>query len=335
MGRTLPDRPRMDGGTRQVAIACQGGGSHTAFTAGVLERLFANPPADVELVGLSGTSGGAMCAALAWCGWTVEAETPGPLLRDFWADLTASHPMTRWANQGIQWGIALHRSGVPFPDASPYHWPSAGWGQRALRKLLERHVDFDAVRAQADEADLALLVSAIDVLSGEFRIFRETELTVDALLASAAEPHLFRAVDLDGHHYWDGLFSKNPPIQDFMHLDDCPDPDEIWLIKINPQQRDRVPRTPAGIADRRNELSGNLSLNAEVEFIRQVNTWIEQGHLPDRYTHTDVRRIPFSQPDLDWRTKLDLSPAFIDELFEDGRRAAQTFLADRDEDGTE
>ena len=26
---------------RSVAIACQGGGSHTAFTAGVLSRLFA------------------------------------------------------------------------------------------------------------------------------------------------------------------------------------------------------------------------------------------------------------------------------------------------------
>ena len=52
----------------RVAIACQGGGSHTAFTAGVLQGLLGNLPSDVEVVALSGTSGGAICATLAWEG---------------------------------------------------------------------------------------------------------------------------------------------------------------------------------------------------------------------------------------------------------------------------
>ena len=52
---------------RRVAIACQGGGSHTAFTAGVLSRLLDGPELDeYEIVGLSGTSGGAVCALMAW-----------------------------------------------------------------------------------------------------------------------------------------------------------------------------------------------------------------------------------------------------------------------------
>ena len=52
---------------RRIAIACQGGGSHTAFTAGVLTRLFGSDEIDgYEVVGLSGTSGGAVCALLAW-----------------------------------------------------------------------------------------------------------------------------------------------------------------------------------------------------------------------------------------------------------------------------
>jgi len=56
-----------DTGRTRVAIACQGGGSHTAFTAGVLERLLgAGELSGVEVVGLSGTSGGAVCALLAW-----------------------------------------------------------------------------------------------------------------------------------------------------------------------------------------------------------------------------------------------------------------------------
>ena len=58
------ERPRRS----RVAIACQGGGSHTAFTAGVLEGLLANLPEEVDIVALSGTSGGALCASLAWDG---------------------------------------------------------------------------------------------------------------------------------------------------------------------------------------------------------------------------------------------------------------------------
>jgi NTE family protein len=52
-----------------VAIACQGGGSHAAFTAGVLSALLGPEHRErYRLAGLSGTSGGAMCAALAWAG---------------------------------------------------------------------------------------------------------------------------------------------------------------------------------------------------------------------------------------------------------------------------
>jgi len=51
----------------RVAIACQGGGSHTAFTSGVLKRLLrAEESKRYEVVGLSGASGGAVCALLAW-----------------------------------------------------------------------------------------------------------------------------------------------------------------------------------------------------------------------------------------------------------------------------
>lgn len=310
----------------KVAIACQGGGSHTAFTAGVLRRLFDEPTLEADVVGISGTSGGAICALLSWYGRVHPDHESGPLLLDFWADLAARTPVQRFANDAIQWGITMTRMGVTIPESSPYHSPGARWGQQQLRDLLEHHVDFEAIPSLLDGTEPALLISAIDVLSGDFRIFREDEMGADAILASAAEPHLFTAVEHDGHYYWDGLFSKNPPIQNFMTIEDRPDPDEIWIVKINPQERSRVPKTTAGIADRRNELSGNLSLNSEVRFVRQVNEWIENGYLPDRYTHTDIERIRFRRPDLDWRTKLDRSPEFVERLIDDGERAAETFL---------
>jgi len=82
-----------DGGQRRrVVIACQGGGSYTAFTAGVLKRLLgAGELTGLEVAGLSGTSGGAVCALLAWYalldGDPVRA---GQLLDQFWADNSAS-----------------------------------------------------------------------------------------------------------------------------------------------------------------------------------------------------------------------------------------------------
>ena len=68
-----------------------------------------------------------------------------------------------------------------------------------------------------------LLISAADVRTGEFRIFRShaidrepaDEITSDVILASAAVPTLFRAVQLGEHVYWDGLFAQILPFETF------------------------------------------------------------------------------------------------------------------------
>ncbi|MES3516816.1 MAG: patatin-like phospholipase family protein [Natronomonas sp.] len=310
-----------------VAIACQGGGSHTAFTAGVLDTILTEFPEQYDLLGLSGTSGGAACATLAWYGLTTPEETPAELLSSFWKDLAANEPLHRAANTAIRVGIELQRAGVPLPDISPAYSPGAKWGEQEFRRTIESHIDFESIPDRLDGSEPALFLSAIDVLSGQFEIFREDDLSTDAIVASAAEPRIFDAVEIDDKYYWDGLFSKNPPIVDFMDAGDIPDPDEIWLIKINPTERDRVPRSPEGISDRRNELSGNLSMNAEIRFLQRINRWIEGGHLPERYTHTEIRRIPFQKGNrLSWRTKLDRDPAFIDRLYSDGTQRGQVFL---------
>ncbi len=312
-----------------VAIACQGGGSHTAFTAGVLRELLENIPQQYNIVGFSGTSGGAACATLAWYGHVHPEEDSGRLLSGFWDDLSAKSPLHRAANNLLRWGIQLQRAGVPMPDVSPADTPGSKWGEGEFLDLLNAYVDFEAVPELLDGNEPGLFISAIDVCAGTFEIFREDDLSAKSVLASAAEPHLFEAVELDGKHYWDGLFSKNPPLVDFMEARDVTDPDEIWLIKINPQERPEPPRSMEGINNRRNELSGNLSLNAEVRYINQVNSWIEQGFLPDRYTHTEVKRIRFPKGQkLDCRTKLDRDPEFIQSLVEQGGAEAESFLAD-------
>lgn len=317
----------MTPGSTPVAIACQGGGSHTAFTAGVLSEVLPALPNSYELVGLSGTSGGAACAAVGWYGLLTPDTTPESLLREFWTALAANTPFDSAANTAIRFGIELQRAGVPVPEISPALSVGSRIGQRRFHELLEATIEFDAVPDMLEDGDPALFVSAIDVRSGTFRVFREDELSTDAILASAAEPHVFQAVEIDGEHYWDGLFAKNPPLTEFIGAADIADPEEIWLISINPQERDHVPTSLDGINDRRNELAGNLSLNAERRFIERVNAWIEEGYLPERYTHTTIRTIPFEKgSELDWRTKLDRDPDFIEELFTAGQEAGRAFL---------
>ena len=103
-------------------------------------------------------------------------------------------------------------------------------------------------------------------------------ITLDATLASAAIPTLFQAVEIDGHAYWDGLFSENPPINSFLeNVDKKQKPNEIWIIQINPAKRNDIPQSTQDILDRRNELAGNLSLFHSIQNIHRVNELMEFG----------------------------------------------------------
>jgi NTE family protein len=306
---------------RTVAIACQGGGSHTAFTGGVLQRLLADE--DSRVVGLSGTSGGAVCALLAWYGLlTGGAAEAGRLLERFWEANAATTLSGKLANAWLV-GLARLEGRVSLPTVSPYAYPDVAGP--ALTDLLTDHVDVDRLarlQESPPEDQPLLLVGAVDVLSGDFQTFssRRGEITVNAVLASAAVPLLFRAVEERGRYYWDGLFSQNPPLREL------PDagPEEIWVVRINPRARATEPRSVGDIADRRNELAGNLSLEQELYVIRKVNEWADRLGPP--YRRIEVREIDLDL-DLDLPSKLDRSPAFLRRLFDAGREQADAFLA--------
>jgi NTE family protein len=320
-------RPGVDEGTTTVAIACQGGGSHTAFTAGVLRGLLANWRDEDRLVGLSGSSGGAINALLTWYG----LEMGGPAaaadrLEDFWADIAASDLSDRWTNEWAVWGSRVRSSGAPVPEVSPYDQPFTRVARDRLRRTIERYVEFERVPDLAGGAP-TLIVGTVDVNGGEFETFVDGAVTIDALLASTAVPDLFEAVEIDGHWHWDGLFSQNPPVHDLVS-ESAEKPDEIWVVQINPQERSGEPTSMEEIADRRNELSGNLSLNQEIAFIERVNDWVAAGHLPDSYKQINVRRVELDR-ELHCSSKLDRSPSFLRELVAGGEAAAAAFLDDR------
>jgi NTE family protein len=315
---------------RSVAIACQGGGSHTAFTAGVLRR-FLHDKATLDAHGyriraLSGTSGGAICALLAWYG-LAQDDWPGGIkrLEAFWADNAAREPWDAAVNQWLM-ALAWWRDFVAFPEVSPYDYPP--WAEERLRAMLEAQVDFAKIPALVRPDSPALLVGAVSVLSGKFKVFKNQRVTVDAMVASAAIPNIFRATCVQNLPYWDGLFSQNPPVRDLVDDVDPPSakPDEIWVIQINPLKRRTEPRHIAEILDRRNEMAGNLSLQQELYHIRKINQLIRKGIIQDgKYKRVTVRVVALDE-DLPVASKLDRSPAFIERMMRCGDEAADTFL---------
>jgi NTE family protein len=317
----------MENGARnRVAIACQGGGSHTAFTAGVLEGLMESLPSDVDVVALSGTSGGAICAALAWDG-LVHGD-PGlasQKLRAFWGAMAAREPMDQLANQALM-GVMALRDFMVFPEVSPYQLPT--WGADRFAAMLNEAFDFEELRRLAVQPGApSLQIGAVEVLSGHFEVFTGEALCAEMLLASAAVPELYRAVAVPGRgQFWDGLFSQNPPIRDLVKKRI----DEIWLIQINPSTCSRVPMETHEILDRRNELSGNLAMEQELHFIESINRAISQGIASQtKYRPIEITRIPMDR-DLGYRTKLDRRPELLHELREYGQTRCRLFLRDRE-----
>ncbi|MFB6148768.1 MAG: patatin-like phospholipase family protein [Halobacteriales archaeon] len=311
-----------------VAIACQGGGSHTAFTAGVLQELLRQWDHDRhELVGISGSSGGAFNALVAWYGLvSQDASRAIELLDALWDDLAAKGPVDRVTNDWLVGWSRIESSGLPVPRLTPYMNPGARWGQDRIKEILEAHIDFETVPELCQRGTPELVVGTVDVNGGEFETFVNEAVTPEAVLASAAVPNLFEGIELHGHLHWDGLFSQNPPIDDLLTVDSERKPAELWIIQINPQEREGTPTTLEEIADRRNELAGNLSLNQELRFIERVNHWIDEGHLSgDQFTKTKVRRISIDR-DYHCSTKLDRSPEFIEELQTLGKERAAAFL---------
>jgi NTE family protein len=311
----------------KVAIACQGGGSHTAFTAGVLKGLLREWDDEYELVGISGTSGGAFNALATWYGLvTADATRAIDLLDALWTDLAADALPDRLANDWLVGLSRMESSGLPFPQVSPYLVPGSRLGEERVRRTLERHIDFDAVADHCDSGAPELVVGTVNINAGVFETFANEAVTPEAVLASSAVPHLFEAVEIDGHYHWDGLFSQNPPIDDLMTVDAARKPEELWVIQVNPQERAGEPTSLEEIADRRNELSGNISLNQELRGVERVNEWIDEGHLPESdFRRTEIRRIPMGRT-YHCSTKVDRSPAFIRELMALGERRAAAFL---------
>ena len=183
-----------------IDLALQGGGSHGAFTWGVLDRLLEEPW--LHIAAISGTSAGAMNAAVLADGWTEGgAEGARAALDRYWQHVSraaAFSPlqrspldrlMGRWTFDTSPVYIAMD---LMSRVLSPYDLNPLGFNP--LRTILTESIDFDRLA----RSPIKLFITATNVRTGRGRIFRNAEITADVLLASACLPTMFRAVEIDG-----------------------------------------------------------------------------------------------------------------------------------------
>jgi NTE family protein len=266
-----------------INLALQGGGSHGAFTWGVLDRLLEDARFDIDAI--SATSAGAVNAVAMAHGvslggregarrkltelWTVisrKGSVWNPLPPNPYEKLWAMSPWAAFATLPAQWMQALGSLVSPY-DVNPL-------GLNPLKDVLREVVDFEHLKTC--HMATRLFVAATNVRSGKVKIFENAELSVDAILASACLPNLFKAVEIGGEAYWDGGFMGNPAIFPLIYKGASRD---VVVVHVNPIRREDVPDTATEIRDRMNEISFNSSLMREMRAIAFVQKLMAEERL--------------------------------------------------------
>ncbi|GLU35819.1 FAD-dependent oxidoreductase [Trinickia caryophylli] len=199
----------------QTVLILQGGGALGAFECGVVRALEEH---DVVPDVVSAVSIGAFNGAII-------ASHPGAAtqaLSAFWRELTIHLPRmpaqvytdALLASYVLCFGVpnfcVPRWVRMPLSPLAYLGWSSSLYDTGPAIELIERYVDF----ARLKTSPIRLLVSAVDVSSGELKIFDSyvDELTPQHLLASGSLPPSFPWTCVDGHAYWDGGIVSNSPL---------------------------------------------------------------------------------------------------------------------------
>jgi NTE family protein len=314
---------------KPINIALQGGGSHGAFSWGVLDRLIED--GRLDFAAISGTSAGAMNAVALADGW-VRGGPDGARqkLQDFWRAVARKGRFS--PVQRTPWDVALgnwsieNTPGYIWYDAvsrmfSPY--VANPLNLNPLRDAVASEIDFKNVRACEG---IKLFISATNVETGQLRVFNPDEIDIDVIMASACLPQLFQAVEIDGTPYWDGGYGGNPAIYPFFKATATED---VLLVQINPVIREGTPKSANEIQNRIDEITFNAGLLREFRAIAFVKDLIAAGRLPHgEFRDIRMHRIDADEAfkDLSASSKINAEWAFLEYLRDLGRTAASDWL---------
>jgi NTE family protein len=293
----------------RVALALQGGGSHGAFTWGVVDRLL---EAGQRIDTICGVSSGAMIGVMVTQG-LVRGGPAGARaeMRRLWKRVSHAHalsplqaaPLERWlwggrdlSNSVLWQGMEMAMRMFSPAQINPF-------GHNPMRALLE---DLIEPHLLTDPAAPRLTVAATDVVTGQAVFFDNATIDVDVLCASSCLPFVFPAVQIKGRAYWDGGYAGNPPLGPLLRPDP---PAELILVRAQAAHRPGVPATPTEITNRLNEIACQNVLAAELAAL-PASVKLRSYDADDALLH-----LPIS-------SKLNGEEAFLQELFEAGRDTA-------------
>jgi NTE family protein len=325
--RKQPHKP----GVKHISVALQGGGSHGAFTWGVMHRLMSEPRLYID--GISGTSAGAMNAVVFADGF-LKGKRQGAIdgLAEFWHRVSRMSPIPRMFPRGIPglsdgWAVDNDPSFMLLDFMTRMMAPRQFNPLKLdpLGDLLRELVDFEQLRAHPE---VKLFVTASNVRTCKSRIFRTHEITPATLMASACLPLLFEAVEVDGEFYWDGGYLGNPAIYPLIH--EC-DSSDVVLVQINPLNRPDVPVTSRDILNRINEMTFNASLVREMHGFATISQLVESGALnDDRYVAVRFHEISAEAElaDMGALSKMNTEPEFLEHLHQMGYEAADRWVSE-------
>ena len=394
-------------GTKKIAIACQGGGTHAAFTWGVLTKILetkrrwdaeAGNDATFDITAISGTSAGALCALATWYGLVPNTKDSdcGTLdkaierLNFLWTTFAAQTPVEKSQDMVVGALLDLKEKGAPFPESNPYQI----YGDLALTAMSilgarQQYLSFPALlnsvcpnfeHVDWSNVNHRILAGAIEIYSGNFEVFDSDKtleemglrpphkehdqydvtrwrmrrsVSLEGVAASGTLPTVLRAQHIKDTafptcapgesirrdaFYWDGLYSQNPPVRQLLDRDSKGEkPDEIWVIRINPQEIDAQQELASleDIRDRENDLAGNNSLNQELDHILTVNNWVSKAGAKHPFLSNrkivELRTIKMKREtawSLSRTSKFDRNPQHFERLRLEGQEVADQWLAD-------
>jgi NTE family protein len=310
---------------RRIAVALQGGGSHGAFTWGVLDRLLEEP--SFEIVGISGTSAGAMNAGILADGLRRGGPSQARLaLRHYWEDVGRLPGFASFSPRGGS-GQTWHLDHNPvflWADMltriwSPYQTNPSNYNP--LKQLLGR-IDFEALRHDTEAA--RVFICATNVRTGLRRVFHNAELSLEVLLASACLPQIYQAVQIGEDLYWDGGYTGNPALAPLYLGTNATD---VIVVGINPIVRTTVPQTARGIIDRIDEISFNSTFMLELAAIAFVEDLMKSAAVKAPLRLLFVHGIGDEElGSFGASSKMNNDWAFLRHLHEIGWRAADQWL---------
>ncbi|MEM9015182.1 MAG: patatin-like phospholipase family protein [Pseudomonadota bacterium] len=318
---------------KPINLAIQGGGAHGAVTWGAIDRLLEDP--GIEIGGISGTSAGAVNAvALAYGLHKGGNEGGRESLTNIWKTISekgrlyspvraAPIPLAAGQTDLIN-AFSYSLFDTVTRAFSPYQFNP--FDINPLREILTECIDFESLR---ECTATRLFVSATNVHSGKVHVFETKDISLDAVCASACLPQIFKAVEIDGEHYWDGGYMGNPVLFPFFYEAKSSD---IVIIHVNPIERERPPKTAEEIKNRINEITFNSSLMRELRAISFVHRLLDEGWLKDEYRDRlrDIRvhsvRSDRAMVEYSIASKFRTDWAFLCELRDKGRDIASEWL---------